>query len=209
MAAELKLDWEAIERDYRAGLLTLRELAEIHGGSHVTIARKAKKELWERDLSARVAARAEAIVTRAAVTNEATKQSAVSDRQAVEATAQAIAAVILSQHASIKRNRTLSEKLLNELEAQCDNPEMFAQLGELMASPDEKGVDKLNELYKKVIGLPSRIDSAKKLAETVRILITLEREAYHMDKETPADTGLSGESVAMLRRMKAEIESRI
>ena len=207
MAAELQLDWEAIERDYRAGILTLRELAEIHGGSHVTIARKAKKEAWERDLSARVAARAEALVTRAAVTADETKRDPVSDRQAVEATAQVIAAVILSQHASIRRNRALSEKLLNELEAQCDNPEMFAQLGELMASPDEKGVDRLNDIYKKVIGLPSRIDSAKKLAETVRILIGLEREAYHMDSDRPADTGMSGESVAVLKRLKARLEA--
>lgn len=207
MAAELHLDWEAIERDYRAGLLTLRELAEIHGGSHVTIARKAKKENWERDLSARVAARAAAIVTRAAVTESETKQRAVSDRRVVEATAQAIATVILRQHASIRRNRALSEKLLDELEAQCDQPEIFAQLGELLSSPDEKGTDKLNEIYRKVISLPSRIDGAKKMAETLRILISLEREAYHMDKEAPAETILSCESVATLKRLKAAIEA--
>ena len=56
------------------------------------------------------------------------------------------------------------------------------KLGELMQSPDERGSDKLNELYRRVIALPSRLDGAKKAAETLRILVSLEREAFGMDK---------------------------
>ena len=42
-------DWEKIEADYRAGILSLREIAEAHPGTnHVAIARKAKREGWSR-----------------------------------------------------------------------------------------------------------------------------------------------------------------
>lgn len=46
--------WERIELDYRAGVMSLREIAASHPGTnHVAIARKAKSEGWTRDLSHR------------------------------------------------------------------------------------------------------------------------------------------------------------
>ena len=36
-----RLDWEAIERDYRTGKFTLRELEAKHGANNATIARRA------------------------------------------------------------------------------------------------------------------------------------------------------------------------
>ena len=42
------IDWQAIERDYLAGLLSLRELAEKHGCSHSTIANFAGRHGWTR-----------------------------------------------------------------------------------------------------------------------------------------------------------------
>ena len=42
------IDWNAIERDYRASLLSLRELAFKHGCSHSTIANFASRHGWTR-----------------------------------------------------------------------------------------------------------------------------------------------------------------
>ena len=42
------IDWLAIERDYRAGELSLRALAEKHGCSHSTIANFAGRHGWSR-----------------------------------------------------------------------------------------------------------------------------------------------------------------
>ena len=42
------IDWQAIERDYLGGLLSLRELAEKHGCSHSTIANFAGRHGWTR-----------------------------------------------------------------------------------------------------------------------------------------------------------------
>lgn len=45
-----RTDWDAVERDYRTGKFTLRELEEKHGVFNSSIARKAKKDGWTQDL---------------------------------------------------------------------------------------------------------------------------------------------------------------
>lgn len=53
-APKKKTDWEAVERDYRATNLTLRELADKHGCHNSSIAAQIKRHGWTRDLSAAV-----------------------------------------------------------------------------------------------------------------------------------------------------------
>ena len=38
-----QVDWEAVERDFRAGIMSLRQMAEQHGVNHVAITRLARK----------------------------------------------------------------------------------------------------------------------------------------------------------------------
>ena len=179
--AAAPVDWEKVELEYRAGIKTLRQIAEEHGISHVAVNKRAKRDGWVRDLSAKISSKAEEMVTKSMVTKEVTAAQKVTERETVESNAQAVANVIISHRSDIRRNRGLANKLLAELEAIVDDPDVFEQLGEMMASPDEKGQDKLNELYRKVTSLPSRVDSAKKLAETLKILVGLEREAFKID----------------------------
>jgi len=63
MAEHKRVDWEAVEKQYRAGVRTLRDIAEEHGCSHVAIQKKAAKEGWTRDLGAKIRAAADALVT--------------------------------------------------------------------------------------------------------------------------------------------------
>jgi uncharacterized membrane protein YheB (UPF0754 family) len=184
-------DWERIEADYRAGLLSVREIAVAHGVSHVGIAKRAKRDGWTRDLSKRIQDKAEQLVTTRTVTNELPEERAVTDRAIVEANAEVIANIRLAHRKDISRSRTLAMALLAELEQQTGSIDLFEQLGELLRSPDDKGIDKLNDLYQKVISTPGRIDGMKKLAETLKNLIGLEREAYGL--KTGEDGG--GEDV--------------
>jgi len=48
---QARIDWEAVERDYRTGKFTLRELAEKHGCTHQAIDKRAKKHAWTKDLN--------------------------------------------------------------------------------------------------------------------------------------------------------------
>lgn len=190
-------DWERIEQLYRAGVLSLREIAiACPGPNHVAIARRAKKFGWVQDLSAKIKAKANDLVTRQAVTADVTAERAVSDKAVIEINAQAIASIRMAHRGDIARGRRLTNKLLDELEGLTDNRELFDQLGELMRDPDDNGFDKRNDLYGKVISLPGRSKTMKEMAETLKTLVTLERQAFNLDEaegDRPpgSDTGRS------------------
>lgn len=179
--AKKPADWEKVERLYRAGVLSLREIAAPQGISETAIRKKAKKEGWTRDLQAKIKSKADDLVRKAEVRNQVRTETVNSERVLVEATAQVIADVRMSHRKDIARNRALVNSLLEEVEHQTANRELYEELGEMLRSPDSYGQDKLNDLYRKVIGTGSRIDSAKKLAEALAKLVALEREAYAMD----------------------------
>lgn len=42
------VDWEAVERDYRTGIKTLRAMAQEHGITHGAINKRARRDGWER-----------------------------------------------------------------------------------------------------------------------------------------------------------------
>jgi hypothetical protein len=54
-------DWDRIELDYRAGIKTLREIADEQGITHGAINKRAKRDGWVRDLSAKIRAKAPAV----------------------------------------------------------------------------------------------------------------------------------------------------
>lgn len=185
-------DWERIELDYRAAVKTLRQIAEEHGITHGAINKRAKRDGWTRDLSAKIHAKADALVSKAAVSSEVSKESKIAERQVVEANAQAVADIRLGHRRDIRRARTLTNALLDELEKQTDPDTlaMLSELGELLHSPDEKtGRDRINELYHAVISLPERSKTMKTLAESLQKLVDMERTAFGMDGKPTAEEG--------------------
>lgn len=173
-------DWERIEADYRAGLLSVREIAAAQGVSHVAIAKRAKRDGWVRDLGAKIKAKAEALVTSRTVTSEVTAERAVTDRAIIEANAEVIANVRLAHRKDIGRARSLAMNLLAELEAQTGNLDMLGELGELLGGDEDgNGIsDKMLALYHAVTSLPGRTKTMKDLGDTLHKLISLERDAY-------------------------------
>lgn len=182
-------DWERIELDYRAGIKTLRQIAEENGISHVAVNKRAKKDGWERDLSAKINAKADALVTKSMVTSVVTSEAKIAEKQVVDAAAQAVADVRLSHRKDIHRARRLTSALLDELEKQTD-PEtlvLLEKLGELLRNEDDKGQDKRNDIYQKVISLSERSKTMKTLAESLQKTVDMERTAFNMDKDTSKD----------------------
>jgi hypothetical protein len=187
---KVAVDWEAVERGYRAGILSLRELAQIHGCSHVAVSKRAKAKGWTRDLNAKIKAKADDLVNKATVTASVNAGAAASELVTIQASATAIATVRLAHRNDIRRGRSLVLALLSEVEAETGEGEALHQLGEMMRNPDAQGSDRLNDLYRKIISLPSRIDSAKKLSEALKNLIGLEREAWGLESsgdDSPSD----------------------
>ena len=207
-----RIDYEMMEADWRAGLLSPRQIAakyiEATGQSvsHAAIIKHFRKREIPRDLSAKVKAKAEALVTASLVTHKVTpeeeKKHQERDDAIVDANARKLASVQLSHRKDIKRARDLTNAMLDELQTQTD-PEVLdalRELGEIMRAPDEKGVDKLNDLYRYVISLPERSKTLKSLGDTLERLVNMERKAFNMDKVEPVNTD---PLTAMLARIGA------
>ena len=60
MASRSNVDREAVEADYRAGALTLREIGARHGCTEGYVRKLARENGWRRDLSERIAKQARA-----------------------------------------------------------------------------------------------------------------------------------------------------
>lgn len=184
--AKAALDWERIEAEYRAGILSLREIGEEFGCTHGAIRKRAAKDGWERDLTAKIKAKAEALVSRDAVSTPVSTDTKVSEREIVEANALVVANVDRRHKATSKRGQELVDKLIAELEITTDNLEDFQKLGELLCKDEETDSgrikeDKLNKIYHAVISMGGRVDSLKKLAETFDKFAKFERAAYRLD----------------------------
>ncbi|HGW3730874.1 TPA: hypothetical protein ACNH31_002430 [Citrobacter freundii] len=178
-----KPDWEAIETAYRAGVMSLREIASQHGISEGAIRKRAKRDDWSRDLNAKIQQKSDDLVRKQEVRKQVRNESTLTERVLIEATAEVIATVRMEHRGDIRRARELTNTLFDELGAQCADVSALERLGDIMFDPDDKGRDRLNEIYQKVISLPSRVKSMKDLSDSLKTLIGLEREAYSIENK--------------------------
>lgn len=177
-----------MEPEWRAGIITKLALSEKYKVSRAAIDKHWAKLGIERDLTEKIRQEVAARVTHDAVTREVTQLDRVTEKELVEANAEIQVNVIRGQRKDVTRHRGLVSKLFAELEATSDGLELMEQIGELMASPDEAGIDKLNDLYRKVISLPGRVDMVKKLVETLEKLINAERRVFNIKDDSGSDT---------------------
>lgn len=181
-------DWELIESLYRAGLLSVREIATAQGVSHTAIQKKAKAGNWERDLKAKIKAKADSLVAKAEVATKVATEKLATEKGIVDGNAQVVADIRMAHRKDIGRNRTLALKMLEELEAMTDNRELFAQLRDIIdrVDGDEDGksdaYEKMQQAFRGALSLPGRVKMSKELSETLRVLIALERQAYNIDE---------------------------
>lgn len=113
--AKRTFDWERIEIQFRAGVLSLRELAAEHDISVAYIRKRADAEGWERDLGPKIKAAADAIVHKA----QCTESAQANEKSTVAAMAQATAEIRLAHREDIRKARKIVRDLFAEMEA-CD-----------------------------------------------------------------------------------------
>jgi len=173
-----KIDWDAMEPDWRAGVKTKKQLSEEYGVSRAAIDKHWAAAGIERDLTAKIVAAAKSKVTRATVTREVTPDTKVTEKEVVEANAQLQANIILSHRVDIPRKRTLCAKLYSEIEGLTDGPELLEQLTLALQQGDQNA---LAEVARKVASLPGRIKGFAELTGAYKSLIALERQAFSLD----------------------------
>lgn len=180
-------DWEKIELEYRAGVKSIRQVALEFDVSDAAIRKRAKRDDWTRDLNAKIQAKADDLVRKEQVRNEvrASPEYKATEKETIDANANLVASIRISHRKDIERSRRMVMDLFSELEHMIgiDQALLLQELGDMMYKPNEKGVDKLNDLYMKIIQLPNRVKSIKDLSDALKTLIGLEREAHGLNKE--------------------------
>jgi len=176
-----KTDWEAVERDYRTGKYTLRELETKHGANNGLISRKAKKEGWTQDLAIAIKQATSAKLAAQLVSKEVSKS-----QQKVSSTIDAAATmgmnVILGHRKGLKRITGIKEQLLTQIEQTAAEMPAIANVLEFLRQPDENGIDRANDALKKMLGRSALVDDLKKLADVDEKVRKGEREAFDLDE---------------------------
>lgn len=181
------VDWDAMAPEWRAGVVSVMSLSKEYGVSRAAIIKHWRIAGVERDLSAKIQAKAESLVTHAEVTPEVTAELRVTETAVIEANAKMLADRVIHQRTDISRARATVQRLWAMVDAELDHPGDFANVGELLRSEDEFGQDKLNDLYRAAISLPQQVKNAKLLADALKVLIELERKVLKLDSLAESD----------------------
>lgn len=172
MAERKPVDWEAIEREYRAGQLSVSEIGRQHGVSHTAINKRAKRYSWTRNLAERV--RQE--VSTQLVSDEV---SAKTDRETIKVVAARVVQVVREHRDDIATARRIVRSFFGELEVES------AAIEDIEAAIiDETADDKTGHrraAMLRAVSLPTRAGVVKDLAMALKSLIPMEREAFGLD----------------------------
>ncbi|WP_072389841.1 hypothetical protein [Hyphomicrobium sp. CS1GBMeth3] len=169
-----EIDWEGIEREYRAGQLSVVEIGRQFGVSHTAINKRAKKNGWTRDLTEKVRKEVSARL----VSDEV---SATNAREAVTLAAERGVQVVRSHRNDISQGRERVTELIDELkEATTHRAEIEAAIEEETAG--DKNSERRNRMLR-AVGLPARAGVIRELATALKALIPLERQAFNLDEK--------------------------
>lgn len=189
-------DWEAIERDYRSGRFTLRELSALHGPNGpdaATIKRRADKHKWEKDLAEAVRIATRAKVIEATVAAEAAAR-ATETQQAVAVAQQAVASsvsvasdiaakVVIEHRARAKRAAEVARGILEELSAAAALDEDRELIAEILAGDgaDPGKVAEARQAIQRALGIGARASTVQKLTDSLAKAQAMEERAYRLE----------------------------
>jgi hypothetical protein len=188
------IDWEAIEREYRAGQLSVREIAQQHGVSHTAINKRAKAEGWLRNLAQKV---------REEVSNRlvSTEVSSAQAREAVETAVRRGVEVVRQHRGSLGRMHRIAELMMAELEHGTENAGEIEALIEAETAED-RSANRRNAMLK-AVSLPSRASTLRELSQTLKNLIPLERQAFNLDDPGGDEPATKNDTRTILARLDA------
>jgi len=200
-----RTDWEAVERDYRTGKFTLRELETKHGATNSTIARWAKRNGWSQDLSAAVRQATNAALISEIVGSECSKaQQSAADT--VLAAAEVNKQVILGHRQGLQALTDVKRTLLSQIEQAAAQLPDLAEVIELVRKPDDNGIDRANDALRKAMSRSALVDDLKKLADVDEKVRKGEREAFGLDDDGKPDrNGLEEAATAELQALRARL----
>lgn len=179
-------DWEAIERAYRAGALSIRAIAERQGVSDTAIRKRAKAGGWERDLSEQVRKEVRNKLVRGEVRDDQ-PANPENDAEIIEEAAQEGATVVRSHRRDIRKATNLADLLMDDLLLTIRKREEIEDAIEDETREDKSGMRRASMLA--AVALPSNAKTLFQLSSAMKNLQILERQAFGLDdKDTPTDS---------------------
>lgn len=184
-----QIDWDLIEREFRLGQSTIRQLAAAHKVQASGISRRAKREGWVQDKREAVKALSEAQLL---VSNTRNCTANTTPTQAdIEVAATVRTKVILAHRSDAQRARALTMRLLAELELQSGDLGLFKQISTALAAvPDGDVIPasvraKAEDALQRAMSLGHRAGIMKGLAESLAKVVAIEREAFGIEPDKP------------------------
>ena len=165
------VDWETIECAYRAGVLSRREIAKRHHVSEGAIRKRAKRDHWLRDLTARVQEKVRTELVRTQVRNP----HARTDQEIVDEASQGPIAVRETHRKDLKYAREMGAMLMAQLKDAAGGRE---SLKEQIESTDP--VARRSAMLR-AVSLPQHATTLRDLTTALGKLIPLECQAFGID----------------------------
>lgn len=175
----VKADWETVEKDYRAGILSIREIAKQHAVSEGAIRKKAKLGDWQRDLTDKVREKVRAELVRTEVRNVNAQDKVRTEREIVDGAAATVVHVVREHRKDIATGRGIVSLLMSQLIDVAGQRSEFEQAIEIETA-DDKTTERRNKLMK-AVSIPMHAATVRDLSTAMKNLIGLERQAFNIN----------------------------
>jgi AcrR family transcriptional regulator len=200
-----RVDWVKIEKLYRAGMLSLREIARECGTSGPNILYHAKKNGWTRDLTQEVRKRTRSkLVENLAQVYDATdtvKQiKLASDDEIIEQAARTQVQVVREHQRTLGTGHGLVMRMLNELDATTTHRGEMEDMIKSDIAPRRQGA------LMNAVSLGNRATVLRDLAIAAKTWVTLERQAFNIADDRGEATK---EQIEMSKKTADELKQEI
>jgi hypothetical protein len=204
-------DWAWAQLQYETTGRSQVDIANDIGVSPTMLISKASRQGWTRRGEITVLNKVAEI---AAEREEKVRLKQAQQLEVIERVNVEMQARKLMEHRKdIQRVRKLCMRLFDELEQATENVQPLSELGEMLRDENERGVDKLNDMYQQIISMPERSKTLKSLTEALKTMIALERQAFGIqgaleDPEKPSTPEQAVEGMDVILSKFATVLSR-
>ena len=181
----IDIDWEAIEREYRAGIKSIRQIGKEFGLTHRSVGQRAAREGWERNLAEKIRQAAKNKLAAEVARSVSVQVPKSVEREIVQANAAIQVAIVREHRVDIQRARKLAQALLGDLEGVVGDRDLLNSLAELITADDKD--NRRLQAFMRAIGINENASTLESLTRSLKHLIGMEREAFGIDDRNADD----------------------
>ena len=174
---QVKVDWAAMEREYRKGVRSNTDIAKEFGVSDSQLSKRSIAYGWVKDYNPHLKALTESKLLVSKIENS--RKSSEPTSAELELAAQVRADRIREHRGDIARLRRIANRLIDELEGVSESRGIVEQMTLALEQGD---MDELSKACKRATSLQTRSKTLVDLVTCMKQIVALEREAYGIDQ---------------------------